>query len=182
MEAYTEQARQAMEELVSLARLEAGDLVVVGCSTSEVNGHRLGTASAPEVGRALVEGLLAAVEPKGLFLAAQCCEHIDRALIVEKAALVRHGLVRVNVVPKPKAGGSLATAAFGAFDEPVAVEGIRAAAGLDIGGTLIGMHLRPVAVPVRLSLAHIGQAALCAARTRPRLVGGSRAAYDESLL
>ena len=88
----------------------------------------------------------------------------------------------VNVVPQPKAGGSFATAAYAAFSDPVAVEHIRADAGMDIGDTLIGMHLKEVAVPVRLSVKTVGEAPLVCARTRPKFIGGCRAVYDEHLL
>ena len=122
------------------------------------------------------------MKERGLYLAAQCCEHLNRALIVEREAAQRYGLEIVNAVPKPKAGGSFATAAYKAFAYPVAVEKIQARAGLDIGGTLIGMHLAPVAVPVRISVPKVGMANLICARTRPKFIGGSRAQYDESLL
>ena len=128
----------------------------------------------------MVEAILSVLEPKGVYLAAQCCEHLNRCLIVERSAVP--GLEPVNVVPQPKAGGSFATAAYGRFRDPVAVEHIRADAGLDIGGTLIGMHLKEVAVPVRLSLKAIGEAPLLAARVRPKFIGGVRAKYDEDLL
>ena len=127
-----------------------------------------------------MEAILSVLEPKGVYLAAQCCEHLNRCLIVERSAVP--GLEPVNVVPQPKAGGSFATAAYGRFRDPVAVEHIRADAGLDIGGTLIGMHLKEVAVPVRLSLKAIGEAPLLAARVRPKFIGGVRAKYDEDLL
>ena len=120
------------------------------------------------------------LNPKGIYIAAQCCEHLNRAIIIEKAAVPFAEIV--NVVPQPKAGGSFATAAYAHFENPVAVEEIRADAGLDIGGTLIGMHLKKVAVPVRLSTNHIGEAILLAARTRPKFIGGIRARYDENLL
>ncbi len=110
----------------------------------------------------------------------QCCEHLNRAIIIEREAVP--GADIVNVVPQPKAGGSFATAAYHAFRDPVAVESIRADAGLDIGGTLIGMHLKQVAVPVRLQLDHIGSAILLAARVRPKFIGGVRAVYDQDLL
>ena len=169
-----------MAELVSLARLRAGQLVVVGCSTSEAGGSRIGTDSAPAVGEAIFRGIQSVLVPRGIYLAAQCCEHLNRALIVEAAAVP--GAETVNVVPRPKAGGSFATAAYAGFSHPVAVESIRADAGLDIGGTLIGMHLRRVAVPVRLTCDTIGQARLLAARVRPPFIGGARAVYDETLL
>lgn len=175
-----EQIVQAVTELCDVAKLQPGNILVVGCSTSEVRGSRIGTDSAPATGEELVEAILSVLEPRGIFLAAQCCEHLNRCLILERAAAP--GLEPVNVVPQPKAGGSFATAAYHRFRDPVAVEHIRAQAGMDIGGTLIGMHLREVAVPVRLGLKAIGQAPLTAARTRPKFVGGVRAVYDESLL
>ena len=175
-----EQAALAAEELCEKARLGPGSILVVGCSTSEVRGSRSGTDSAPATGESLVEAILSVLEPKGVYLAAQCCEHLNRCIIVERSAVP--GLEPVNVVPQPKAGGSFATAAYGRFRDPVAVEHIRADAGLDIGGTLIGMHLKEVAVPVRLSLKAIGEAPLLAARVRPKFIGGVRAKYDEDLL
>ena len=175
-----EQAALAAEELCEKARLGAGSILVVGCSTSEVRGSRIGTDSAPATGESLVEAILSVLEPKGVYLAAQCCEHLNRCIIVERSAVP--GLEPVNVVPQPKAGGSFATAAYGRFRDPVAVEHIRADAGLDIGGTLSGMHLKEVAVPVRLSLKAIGEAPLLAARVRPKFIGGVRAKYDEDLL
>lgn len=175
-----EQIVQAVTELCDVAKLQPGHILVVGCSTSEVRGSRIGTDSAPATGEELVEAILSVLEPRGIFLAAQCCEHLNRCLILEGSAAV--GLEPVNVVPQPKAGGSFATAAYRRFRDPVAVEHIRAQAGMDIGGTLIGMHLREVAVPVRLGLKAIGQAPLTAARTRPKFVGGVRAVYDERLL
>lgn len=178
--AIREQAAQAVRELCDAAGLRPGQIVVVGCSTSEVRGGRIGTDSAPEDGRELAETVLAELSARGLYLAAQCCEHLNRCLIVERAAVP--DLEPVNVVPQSKAGGSFATAAYGLMKNPVAVERIRADAGLDIGGTLIGMHLREVAVPVRLTLERIGAAIVLAARTRPRFIGGSRAAYDDRLL
>lgn len=175
-----EQIVQATAELCDATKLQPGQILVVGCSTSEVRGSKIGTDSAPATGEELVDAILSVLEPRGIFLAAQCCEHLNRCLIVERAAVPQ--LEPVNVVPQPKAGGSFATAAYRRFRDPVAVEHIRAQAGMDIGGTLIGMHLREVAVPVRLSLKAIGQAPLTAARTRPKFVGGVRAMYDERLL
>lgn len=176
-----EQAEQAASELLDLAKLEEGDLFVVGCSSSEVSGSRIGTASSPEVAEAIVSGLYPVLERHGVFLAAQCCEHLNRALILEDAARRLHRLERVNVVPQPKAGGSFATAVWQRMESPCAVEEVRARAGLDIGGTLIGMHLAPVAVPVRLSLSRIGEAILLCARTRPKYIGGERAHYEDDL-
>ena len=184
MENKIEELRRAVtaaaEELCDIAKLKAGQIMVVGCSTSEVCGTKIGTGSVPEIGKQIVEALLEVLTPRGIFLAAQCCEHLNRAIITERAALPF--AEAVNVVPMPKAGGSFATAAYAAFVSPIAVEAVAADAGLDIGNTLIGMHLKQVAVPVRLSVKTIGDAPLVAARTRPKFIGGIRAVYDESLL
>lgn len=174
------QAALAAAELCHDAKLKSGDIVVVGCSSSEVLGHKVGSFSSPEVANAIFEGITSVLNEKSIYLAAQCCEHLNRAIIIEKEAA--KNLEIVNVIPQPKAGGSFATAAYNGFKFPVAVEYIQADAGLDIGGTLIGMHLKKVAVPLRLSIDHIGDAILLAARTRPKFVGGVRAVYDESLL
>ena len=172
------QARTAVTELLDAAGLQAGDIFVVGCSSSEVIGGRIGHASSLETAQAVFRGIYPVLQERGIYLAAQCCEHLNRALIVERDCALRYGYEPVCVVPQPKAGGSFATTAWNTFTSPVAVEQIRAHAGMDIGGTLIGMHLRPVAVPVRLSLDHIGCALLLCARTRPKFIGGSRAVYD----
>ncbi len=174
------QAAQAAEELCEKARLKKGDIMVVGCSSSEVAGRRIGTDSNVDVAQAVFEGVYGVLKKHGVFLAAQCCEHLNRAIIVEREAAA--GLEIVNAVPQKKAGGSFATTAYSRFSDPVTVEEIRADAGLDIGGTLIGMHLKKVAVPVRLSLDHIGMAILLAARTRPKYIGGERAVYDENMM
>ena len=182
LEEITAQARQAVSELLEIARLEPGDIFVVGCSSSEVGGGKIGPNSSPEIAQAVFQGVYPLLKERGIYLAAQCCEHLNRAVILEKEAARQYGLPLVNVVPQPKAGGSFATAAWAALDCPAAVEHIQAAAGIDIGGTLIGMHLRPVAVPVRLSLRQIGQANILCARIRPKFIGGVRAHYNEDLL
>ena len=182
MKTIYEQAKQAAEELIAAAKLTAGDLLVVGCSSSEITGAKIGSDSKPETANEVFSGIRDATYGKGIYLAAQCCEHLNRALVVEADYAEAHGIEIVNAVPQPKAGGSFATAAYKNFKRPVLVEEVRADAGLDIGGTLIGMHLKRVAVPVRLSLSRIGEAVLLAARTRPKFVGGSRAVYDENLL
>ena len=151
---------------------------MVGCSSSEIVGGQIGHASSLEAAQAVFAGIYPVLREREVWLAAQCCEHLNRALIIEEACARQFGYDPVCVVPQPKAGGSFATTAWRSFTSPVAVEHIRAHAGLDIGGTLIGMHLRDVAVPVRLSLTHIGQAILLCARTRPKLIGGSRAVYE----
>ncbi|MCH5297838.1 MAG: TIGR01440 family protein [Ruminococcus sp.] len=174
------QAKQATEELCELAKLKQGDIMVVGCSSSEVSGGVIGKNSSLETAEAVFGGIHDVLKSKGIHLAAQCCEHLNRAIIVEKEAVPFAEIV--NVVPQPKAGGSFATTAYKTFENPVALENIKADAGLDIGGTLIGMHLKSVAVPTRLSLDHIGNAILIAARTRAKFIGGSRAVYDDKIL
>lgn len=176
------EAYNAAKELLEAAGLEAGDILVVGCSTSEVAGAGIGTFSSPELGEVVFGSIYQAAQEIGVYLAAQCCEHLNRALILEKEAAQRYGYEIVNVVPQPKAGGSFATAAYKTFECPAAVEHIRAAAGMDIGDTLIGMHLRDVAVPVRIRTKEIGDAHVVCARTRPKFIGGSRAVYEESCL
>lgn len=175
-------AKQAALELLEQAKAEEGDILVVGCSSSEVAGEKIGTFSSVETAQAVFEGIYEAVQEKGVYLAAQCCEHLNRALIVEKKLAKRERLTIVNVVPQPKAGGSFAATAYERFKEAVAVENISAQAGMDIGDTLIGMHLQAVAVPLRVSISQIGNAHLTCARTRAKFVGGSRAVYDEALL
>ncbi len=174
----TEEARQAVSELVETAQLKAGDIFVVGCSTSEVTGNLIGHASVLPVAQAVLDGIYPVLKEKGIYLAAQCCEHLNRAIIIERECAERYSLETVCVRPVPKAGGSFATVAYDTFECPVAVESIHANAGIDIGGTLIGMHLRSVAVPVRLSVKKIGDAPIICARTRQKFIGGSRAVYD----
>lgn len=176
------EAKTAVGEIIEIGNLKKGQILVIGCSTSEITGNKIGTQSVPEVAEQVVKAILDVLNEKGIYLAAQCCEHLNRAIIIERELADRLGLDIVNVVPQPKAGGSFATACYKQFKEPVAVEGIRADAGLDIGQTLIGMHLKSVAVPVRLSVKSIGDAILTAARTRAKFIGGSRAVYDENLL
>ena len=175
----TAQAQQAATELLEAAHLETGDLFVVGCSSSEITGGRIGKQSSMEAAQAVLEGVLPVLQAQGVALAAQCCEHLNRAIVVERAVARERGYEIVSAIPQPHAGGSWATCCWQAFSAPVLVEEVRAEAGMDIGGTLIGMHLRRVAVPVRLSLDHIGQAVLLCARTRPKFIGGARAVYGE---
>ncbi len=170
----------AAKDLIEKAHLKKGDIVVIGCSTSEVLGSKWGTNSSPDTAKILFESLYGVFKEAGIYIAAQCCEHLNRAIIIEREAVPFAEVV--NVVPVPKAGGSFATQAYAHFDDPVAVEEIKADAGLDIGATLIGMHLKKVAVPVRLEVRTIGEAPLSAARTRPKFIGGSRANYDESMM
>ena len=175
-----QQARQAAEELLAAAKLREGDLLVVGCSSSEITGSKIGTDSRPETAQEVFSGIYDATKERGVFLAAQCCEHLNRAIIIERAAVPGQDIV--NAVPQPKAGGSFATMAYKTFQDPVAVEEIRADAGIDIGDTFIGMHLKKVAVPVRLASNTLGEAHVTAARVRPKFIGGERAHYDESMM
>ena len=182
MNDYISAAKIAASEIVEIGKLKKGQILVVGCSTSEITGNRIGTQSVPEVAESVCKAIKDVLDDKGIYLAAQCCEHLNRAIIIERELADRLGIDTVNVVPQPKAGGSFATSAYKLFSDPVAVENIRADAGLDIGQTLIGMHLKPVAVPVRLSVKAIGDAILTAARTRAKFIGGQRAVYDEELM
>ena len=175
------QAEKAVRELIEIAALKKGDLLVIGCSSSEIVGEHIGKGSSLEAAQAVFDGIYPTLKEKGIFLAAQCCEHLNRALIVENEYVERHGLEVVAVRPVPKAGGSFATVAYETFDCPVAVEAVSANAGIDIGGTLIGMHLRRVAVPVRLTVKKIGEANILCARTRPKFIGGARAVYPENM-
>ena len=175
-----EQAKAAIEELCEKANLRKGSLVVVGCSTSEVVGAKIGTNSNPEVAGEIFRALHDHTESRGIYLAIQCCEHLNRAIVTERKAVPF--AQPVNVVPQPKAGGSLATQAYAGFEDPIVLEEIQADAGLDIGFTLIGMHLKKVAVPLRLTNNTIGSAMVLAARTRPKFIGGARAVYNEEML
>ena len=167
------------EELIEKAKLKPNQILVVGCSTSEIIGSKIGTNSSPDTAKIVFEGLYDYAKEQGWQLAFQCCEHLNRAIVVEREAVPF--AETVNVVPQPKAGGSMATRAYATFRQPVVVEQIRADAGIDIGFTLIGMHLKKVAVPVRLEHNQIGEARIVAARTRPKFIGGERAIYADDL-
>ena len=179
-EKLTMQARNLMEEFVEKANLKPGNIMVIGCSTSEIIGSKIGSNSSPDTAAIVFEAIHSYAKEKGIYLAIQCCEHLNRAIVVERKAVPF--AEPVNVVPQPKAGGSFATQAYAHFEEPVVLEEIKADAGIDIGFTLIGMHLRKVAVPVRLENNMIGEALVVAARTRPKFIGGVRAMYNENLL
>ena len=175
-----EQTKSVITELCEKSMLGKGSIVVVGCSTSEVVGATIGTNSNFEVAGEIFDALYDYLRERGIYLAIQCCEHLNRAIIIERDALPF--AEQVNVVPQPKAGGSLATQAYNKFENPIAVEEIKADAGIDIGFTLIGMHLKRVAVPLRLENNKIGEALVVAARTRPKFIGGQRAIYNEEML
>ncbi len=178
IEAIVTEARAAVTELLTTANLSCGDLFVVGCSSSEIAGGVIGHASSLDCAEAAYEGIAPALQERGIYLCAQCCEHLNRCIIMERAAAEEYGYEIVCVVPQPKAGGSFAATAWKQMRDPVAVERIAAHAGMDIGDTLIGMHLRAVAVPVRIAQNTIGQARVVCARTRPKFIGGIRARYE----
>lgn len=177
-EQMMQQARNVVTELLEQANMRPGSLLVIGCSSSEIVGKQIGKGSSLEAAQAVFAGVYPILREHGIHLAVQCCEHLNRALIMEREAAEQRGYEIVNVMPQPHAGGSFAVTAWNAFHDPVAVEAIRAEAGIDIGGTLIGMHLKSVAVPVRTGQKQIGEAMVLCARTRPKYIGGPRAAYQ----
>ena len=176
-----QQTRQALTALLDCAKLRPGDILVLGGSSSEIIGEKIGSHSSMETAEAVLDEILAITRENNLYLAVQCCEHLNRCLILEEAAAEKYGYEIVNVVPQPKAGGAFATNAYAKMERPVAVEHVKARAGMDIGQTFIGMHMAEVCVPVRTGVTHIGQAVLSTCRTRPKFVGGERAHYDDSL-
>ncbi len=175
------QAKKAITELIEVSDIKSGEILVIGCSSSEIMGGDIGKASSIDAAKAVFDGIYPILKQKGIYLAAQCCEHLNRALILEQEAAERFGYEIVNVIPQTKAGGSFATTVWQNMAHPVAVERVKASAGLDIGNTLIGMHLKEVAVPVRLSISKIGEASVVFARTRPKFIGGERACYQENI-
>lgn len=182
LEEIRKQTKEVLRELLEEAGLKKGQILVVGCSSSEIGSFKIGSHSSEEIGQTVYEALYEELKPTGIYLAAQCCEHLNRALILEEEAALKYGYEPVNVVPQLKAGGSFATAAYRTLERPAAVEHIRAHAGIDIGDTLIGMHLKDVAVPVRISRREIGSAHVVCARTRAKFIGGERAHYDKMKL
>lgn len=175
-------ATAVFAELIDKAKLQKGMVLVLGCSTSEIIGDTIGTHSSIDVAKAMYDGFYPMLKERGIYLAAQCCEHLNRALVIERELAIKLNLEIVNAVPQPKAGGSSATTAYNMFDDPVLVEHIKADAGIDIGGTLIGMHLKETAVPLRLQNNHIGKAYVASARTRAKFIGGERAVYNKDLM
>ena len=173
-----EQSKKMIAEFLSAVPMKSGEILVIGCSSSEIVGESIGKGSDFNAAKAVFEGIAPILHEKGIFLAAQCCEHLNRALVVERECAEKYGLEVVCVVPKAKAGGSFATTAYENFENPVVVESIKAHAGIDIGSTFIGMHLRAVVVPVRLSMKTLGEANITFARTRPKYIGGPRACYE----
>jgi len=177
----TNEAKKAITELIEISGIKSGEILVIGCSSSEIMGGDIGKASSIDAAKAVFDGIYPVLKQKGIYLAAQCCEHLNRAIIIEQSAAEKFNLEIVNVMPQTKAGGSFATVVWQNMEHPVAVEHVKASAGLDIGNTLIGMHLKEVAVPVRLSISKIGEAPIVCARTRPKFIGGERAVYCEEL-
>ena len=175
------QAKKTTTELIEISGIKSGEILVIGCSSSEIMGGDIGKASSMDAAKAVFDGIYPILKEKGIFLAAQCCEHLNRAIIIEQSVAEKFNLEIVNVMPQTKAGGSFATTVWQNMEHPVAIEHIKAHAGLDIGNTLIGMHLKEVAVPVRLSINNIGRAPIVCARTRPKFIGGDRACYCEDL-
>ncbi len=180
-EQITKQAQTAVLEIIEKAGLKKGNIFVVGCSSSTVAGANIGTASSVDIAQAIFNGIYPELKSRGIYLAAQCCEHLNRAIIIEADAMQNRCFETVNVVPQPKAGGSFATISYKTFENPIALEHIKADAGIDIGGVLIGMHLKEVAVPLTLSVRKIGEANVTSARTRAKFIGGERAHYDDAL-
>jgi uncharacterized protein (TIGR01440 family) len=181
----TRQSNQAVREILEKARLKKGDIFVIGCSSSEILGDQIGTATNLDSANAVYDGIIPLLREKGILPAAQCCEHLNRALVVDRATMERYGFEQVNAIPQPNhAGGAFGTVCYERFEDPVLVENIggKADAGIDIGGTMIGMHMHSVVVPMRISLRKIGEAPIICARHRPKYVGGQRAIYDEKLM
>ncbi len=184
-EEVTDQSRQAAIEILDGANLKPGSIFVIGCSSSEVLGDQIGTATSMEAASAVYDGIIPVLRKRGILAAAQCCEHLNRALVVERSTMEKYGFEQVNAIPQPNhAGGAFGTVCYERFDDPVLVEniGAKADAGIDIGGTMIGMHMHSVVVPMRISLRKIGEAQIICARHRPKYVGGQRAIYDEKLM
>ncbi len=176
-EQIKKEAASVVSELFEQITIKQKDILVIGCSSSEVVGESIGKGSSYYAARALFDAIYPITQAHDVYLAIQCCEHLNRALIIERECAEKYGYEEVTVIPQPKAGGSLATVAYESFSDPVVVEKIKAHTGIDIGGTLIGMHLRDVAVPIRLSRSKIGCASIICAYTRHKYIGGERAVY-----
>lgn len=178
LEEIRKQSRKAIEELIEKSSLKPGDIVVLGGSSSEVLGGTIGKNSSQDVGYAVVEEILKVIKENKFYLAVQGCEHINRALVIEREIAEQMNFEIVSVIPALHAGGAMAMAAYKLMEDPVMIEHVIAKAGIDIGDTFIGMHVKFVQVPVRLSIKKIGKAHLTALRSRPKLIGGQRAIYE----
>ena len=170
--------RQAVDALAEAGHIQPGGLIVLGCSTSEVAGARIGKGSVPELGKVIARAMLEACQAQGLEAAFQCCEHLNRAVVMEQRVLKELRLTQVRAIPQPKAGGSVPAAAWKLLDQPALAMAVQADAAIDVGDTLVGMHIRPVAVPLRLDVNHVGHANLVMAYSRLPYIGGSRAVYE----
>ncbi|MGM0212797.1 TIGR01440 family protein [Enterococcus sp. AZ109] len=166
-----------VNDILAEAELKPGNVFVLGCTTSEIVGGMIGKNSSKEVGEWVIETLKELLDPKDIYLAVQGCEHINRALVVERELAEKKDWEVVNVKPVLHAGGSCSVAAFEQFTDPVEVEHIIAQAGVDIGDTSIGMHVKHVQVPVRPSIKELGGAHVTALRSRAKYIGGPRANY-----
>lgn len=173
------QAEKALETLYEKGNLQKGNLVIVGCSTSEVVGGHIGKNSVPEVGKAIALAFINKAGELGLQVGFQCCEHLNRAVCMEKEVLLARGCAQVAAIPVPKAGGSVPAGAWDAFDKPALAMAVQGEAVIDIGDTLVGMHIRPVAVPVRMEEPYVGKARVVMAYARPPYIGGERAVYQK---
>lgn len=182
MQIIEKQSKAAVLELIQKSKLTAGDILVIGCSSSEICGKTLGTSSSIEAAEALYNGVIPVLQEHKIHLAVQCCEHLNRAIVIEKKAIEYREYTQLNAKPVPHAGGAFASVCYNNFESPVLIESIQANAGMDIGNVLIGMQIKAVAVPIRLSINKIGEANLICARSRPRFIGGERAVYDTALL
>jgi uncharacterized protein (TIGR01440 family) len=175
---WEKELKLVLQDFKKQADLLPGQLLIIGCSTSEVMGERIGTAGTFEVAEMIYRQLKELQQETGVELAFQCCEHLNRAIVVERHTAVKRNLDEVTVIPVRHAGGAMATFAFGQMKEPTVVEFVKAEAGIDIGNTFIGMHLKHVAVPIRIQQKFVGHAHITLAKTRPKLIGGARAVYE----
>jgi uncharacterized protein (TIGR01440 family) len=180
LEQWEKEFASVLSQFKEQADLKPGALLVVGCSTSEVMGEKIGTAGTFDVAEMIFRQLKKLQEETGIELAFQCCEHLNRALVVESRSADARNLEAVSVIPVRKAGGAMATFAYEHMENPSVVEFLKADAGIDIGDTFIGMHLKHVAVPVRIKQKSVGGAHVTLAKARPKLIGGSRAVYEKT--
>ena len=182
MNEIKEKVSAAINELLEIAKLQKGDIFVIGASTSEVQGERIGKSSSEEIGYAIITAAHEVLKPKGIYLAVQGCEHINRSLVIEREAQIKYGYDEVTVKPVLHAGGACSMAAYELADDPVVIEHVTAKAGIDIGDTSIGMHVKFVQIPVRLQVKEIGMAHVTALKSRPKLIGGPRAGYPDEVI
>lgn len=178
VEQLARETQAITRDILEKSAIVTGQVFVLGLSSSEVAGGLIGKNSNAEIGRIIVQAVLEETKKRGLYLAVQGCEHVNRALVVEKEYAERKDLEIVNVLPSLHAGGSGQVAAFELMSDPVEVEEIVAHAGLDIGDTAIGMHVKRVQVPLVPFQRELGGAHVTALASRPKLIGGARAHYQ----